>query len=70
MGRKKNVTPEQIAEERIRQAAETHATGLDLSRLSLGKVPESLGQLTALQSLLLSNNQLSALPEWLGQLTA
>ncbi len=70
MGRKKNETSEEIAEERIRQAAGTHAIRLDLSGLGLREVPESLGQLTALQGLYLGNNQLSALPESLGQLTA
>jgi internalin A len=69
MGRKKNDTPEKIAEEHIRQAAETHVTGLNLSELSLQQLPESLGQLTALQLLFLDGNQLSALPESLGQLS-
>jgi internalin A len=69
MGRKKNDTPEKIAEERIWQVAATHATSLDFSLLNLQEVPESLGQLTALQTLDLGGNQLSALPEWLGQLS-
>jgi hypothetical protein len=51
------------------EAAETHATSLDLSGLSLQQLPESLGQLTALQVLYLSGNQLSALPESLGQVS-
>ena len=36
----------------------------------LTALPESLGQLTALQMLNLSGNRLTALPESLGQLTA
>ena len=50
IGRKKSETSEESAEERIRQAAETHAEDLDLSDLGLPELPESLGQLTALQS--------------------
>jgi Leucine-rich repeat (LRR) protein len=51
------------------------AKGLDLSKnlnakdnKKLTELPESIGQLTQLQSLDLSRNQLTALPEWLGQL--
>ena len=70
IGRKKSGTSEESAKERIRQAAETDAEALDLSNLGLMELPESLGQLIALQTLDLSGNQLSALPESLGQLTA
>ena len=42
---------------------------LDLSGNQLTELPESLGQLTQLQSLDLSDNQLTELPESLGQLT-
>ena len=45
------------------------ATKLDLSLMQLTELPESLGQLTQLQSLRLNNNQLTSLPEWLSQLT-
>ena len=41
----------------------------DAETPKLTELPESLGQLTQLQSLDLSDNQLTALPEWLGQLT-
>ena len=68
IGRKKSETS--TAEERIRQAAKTHAKALDLSGLGLLELPESLGQLTALETLFLYRNQLTALPESLGQLTA
>jgi leucine-rich repeat protein SHOC2 len=71
VGRRDGKKEERYAgEERIRQAAETHATSLDLSGLGLREVPEPLGQLTALQWLDLSGNQLTALPASLGQLTA
>ncbi len=42
---------------------------LNLACNRLTALPESLGQLTQLQSLNLSGNRLTALPEWLGQLT-
>ncbi|HEV7473180.1 MAG TPA: COR domain-containing protein [Pyrinomonadaceae bacterium] len=65
----------QKAEEKIQEALRTEATELDLSggwqkeSPKLSVVPESLGLLTRLHSLDLSNNHLTALPEWLGQLT-
>src|SRR5688572_1279765 len=63
------------AEQKIEEARQLGAKELSLSARSeamesekLTKLPESLGQLTHLQSLKLYNNQLTALPEWLGQL--
>src|SRR6266853_470089 len=61
-------TPEEIAEERIREALASGAGNLDLSSLGLRVLPESIGQLGSLQELHLGNNQLSALPESIGQL--
>ncbi len=65
----------QAVEEKIAEALRTGATELDLSceydakdSEKLTALPESLSQLTQLQSLNLSDNQLMALPEWLGQL--
>lgn len=65
------------AEKKIEAARRLGAKELDLSvkwneedeSKRLTELPESLGQLTQLQSLDLSRNQLTALPEWLGQLT-
>lgn len=61
------------AEKRIEEARRSRATELGLTGPVLGgpltELPESLGQLTQLQSLSLSENQLALLPEWLGQLT-
>ncbi|MGC1374599.1 MAG: COR domain-containing protein [Anaerolineales bacterium] len=64
------------AEKKIEQARLSGATILDLhnewnafDNRPLTELPESLGQLTQLQSLNLSDNELKALPEWLGQLT-
>ena len=57
------------AEERIERARREKATTLDLSGIRLTELPNSLGQLTQLQSLDVSGNQLTTLPEWLGQLT-
>ncbi len=61
--------PFAIAEARIAEAREQQATTLKLSRLGLSELPESLGQLTQLAKLVLSDNQLSLLPESLIQLT-
>ena len=64
------------AERKIKEACRTRATELDLScyffshgSVRLTELPESLGQLTQLQTLNLSHNQLTALPESVGQLT-
>ncbi len=57
------------AEKEIAEARRTGATKLHLSRMRLTELPESLGQLTQLQTLHLNSNQLTALPESLGQLT-
>ena len=65
----------QEAEKKIAEALRTEATELELNGYlkpdseKLTELPESLGQLTQLQTLDLSGNQLTALPEWLGQLT-
>jgi Leucine-rich repeat (LRR) protein len=55
------------AEQKIEQAEHRQAKELNISGhhdLKLTKLPESLGKLTNLQSLNLSNNQLVTLPEW------
>src|SRR5260221_2414438 len=61
-------TPEEFAEERIREALASGAEKLDLSFLGLRALPESIGQLRRLQTLSFGGNQLSALPESLGKL--
>lgn len=43
---------------------------LDLSRLALAAVPDTIGQLTRLTVLWLFGNQLSAVPDSIGQLTS
>ncbi len=48
---------------RIEKARKEGATSLNLSGLGLMTLPESIGQLTQLQSLSISNNQLTTLPE-------
>ncbi|MFT5465988.1 MAG: GTPase SAR1 family protein [Verrucomicrobiales bacterium] len=57
------------AEKKIEEAFRTGAKDLDLSNMWLIELPESLGQLTQLQTLGASRNKLTALPESLGQLT-
>ena len=66
MARKKT---KRTAEQKIADASRSGETKLDLSGNQLTALPESLGQLTQLQSLDLSENQLTALPKSLGQLT-
>ena len=67
--------PDKIAEKKIEEARRSGAKELDLSgryqkdSSKLAKLPESLAQLTWLQSLDLWGNQLTELPEWLGRLT-
>ena len=56
------------AEQKIEEALKSGATELDLREMNLTELPETLGQLTQLQWLNLSNNQLTTLPESLGQL--
>ncbi|MBI3387446.1 MAG: leucine-rich repeat domain-containing protein [Deltaproteobacteria bacterium] len=62
------------AEQKIEAARRTGAKELDLGPWDanlqrLTELPESLGQLTQLQSLNVSRNELTAVPEWLGLLT-
>ena len=52
----------QEAEQRIEQARREGATELGLRRMELTELPESLGELTQLQTLDLSGNQLTSLP--------
>ena len=46
------------AEKKIAEALKSGATKLDLSGMELTELPESIGQLTQLQTLNLRNNQL------------
>jgi internalin A len=59
----------QEALRRIERTRRSNATELDLSGLNLTTLPESLNQLSQLQTLSLSNNQLTAVPESLCQLS-
>ena len=57
------------AEKKIEEARRKEATELHLHSMQLTELPESLGQLTQLQSLDVASNRLTELPDWLGQLT-
>lgn len=61
--------PQRTAEERIEDALRDNSTSLDLSRLGLDTVPESLTGLTRLTTLYLGGNELSDLPQWFSRLT-
>ena len=71
----KSIEAFQLAEQKIEEVRQSGAKNLDLSggydekKLKLTELPESLGQLTQLQTLNLSSNQLTTLPESLSQLT-
>lgn len=56
-------------ERKIEEARRSGAHKIWLRYTALTEIPESLGQLTQLQSLNLPGNRLTALPEALGQLT-
>jgi internalin A len=64
----RNVTYER-AEGKIEEARQSRAKDLTLQLGFLTELPESLGQLTHLQSLDVADNELTALPESLGRLT-
>lgn len=57
------------AEKKIEEARQSGATKLNLSKMNLTELPDSLAQITQLQELNLSRNQLTSLPEWLDQFT-
>jgi C-terminal of Roc, COR, domain/Ras of Complex, Roc, domain of DAPkinase/Leucine rich repeat len=57
------------AEQKIEKARRSGETELDLSKMGLIQLPESLGKLTQLKSLDLTHNELTTLPESLGCLT-
>lgn len=58
-----------VASTRIERARRSQSIHLDLSFLDLAELPESISQLTQLQTLNLSYNQLTELPESIGQLS-
>ena len=53
----------------IKKCWRNQATNLDLSSASLIELPDSIGQLTQLQTLFLNNNQLTEIPDSISQLT-
>lgn len=61
--------PISLAEARIREAHNTRLIKLDLSELNLDTLPESIVQLSWLQTLSLEGNQLTTLPEFISQLS-
>jgi internalin A len=59
----------QKALRRIEHARRTKSTRLDLSKLSLTALPETLSQLVDLEILYLNNNQITTIPDSVAQLT-
>jgi internalin A len=55
--------------QKIKQAADTNATELDLSKMELTEIPEEIAQLTNLSTLNLYDNQISVIPDSIAQLT-
>ncbi len=62
------MNPEETALSRIREAAASGATKLDLSWLGLETLPPQIGELLNLQTLNLWHNQLASLPPQIGEL--
>src|ERR1019366_4764793 len=60
--------PSEEVARRIDEARHSGATQLDLSKLRLTVIPDSLAQLAHLQTLDLSFNQITAIPDSLAQL--
>src|SRR2546430_2516286 len=54
---------------RLEDARRSDSVALDLSRLTLSAIPDSIVELTNLQILSLSSNQITAIPDSLAQLT-
>jgi len=68
MSKKDKTSPEAKALKRIKKAARTGATELDLSELGLTSLPPEIGGLTNLTTLWLNENQLTSLPPEIGGL--
>ena len=67
--RQRRKSIEATTPELIQKTLRSGAVRLDLCKLGLSTLPDTLGQLTQLEYLDLSLNELTALPESLGQLT-
>jgi internalin A len=55
--------------QKIKQAADTNATELDLSQMGLTEIPEEIAQLTNLSELYLHGNNITIIPDFISQLT-
>lgn len=64
-----DLTPEEIAEQRIQECLATSSARLDLSDLGLTRLPDAIGRLTHIKELHLDSNELTELPEAIGNLT-
>lgn len=61
---KANESVEQLIEARVRDAVDSNAIELDLSKSRLRELPPTIRRLPHLEKLNLSENQLERLPEW------
>ncbi|MEO1165060.1 MAG: leucine-rich repeat domain-containing protein, partial [Chloroflexota bacterium] len=64
-----DLTPYEIAQQRIADVAESSVTELRLNNLQLTQVPPEIGNLTNLTELYLHSNDLTSLPPEIGNLT-
>jgi hypothetical protein len=68
--KRKNLSGEDGAVVRIKEAAKSGASEISLADFHLRTVPKSLGDLAGLRKVDLSGNYLTSLPDFLGAMTS